>query len=322
MTATIPDKEMTASDRWQLYSLLLCSTLLGSWPGPIPAGTGHAELQQIADGIYVRPGRIAVVFQADGIANLGLVIGRRCVAVIDTGGSVAEGQALDHAISKLTDVPVCFVINTHVHPDHVLGNKAFQRDNVQFIGHEKLPRAIALRGDTYLRRAAEYSGGVLDHSQIVLPERTVSGEVQLDLGQRILILRAHATAHTDNDLSILDVQTGTLFTGDLVFLEHLPVLDGSINGWLVELGQLMDEEFKRVVPGHGPVRASWPQAGEPAVRYLTELRESTRDWIASGGELGKAQEGIGVARPEQWKLIEQYHKRNIAAAFAELEWED
>jgi quinoprotein relay system zinc metallohydrolase 2 len=313
---------MIAGDRWQLCSLLLCSSLLCSWPVPISAGTGHAELRQIADGVYVRPGRIAVSFQADSIANLGLVIGSRCVAVIDTGGSVAEGRALDHAIGKLTDVPVCFVVNTHVHPDHMLGNKAFQRDDVQFIGHEKLPRAMALRGDTYLKRAAEYSGGVLDDSQIVLPERTVSGEVQLDLGQRLLILRAHATAHTDNDLSILDLQTGTLFTGDLIFLEHLPVLDGSINGWLDELDQLMGEEFERVVPGHGPVRASWPQAGEPAVRYLTELRESTRDWIARGGELGKAQEGIGVARPEQWQLIEQYHKRNIAAAFAELEWED
>ena len=312
---------MTAGDRWQLYSLLLCSTMLCSWPVLISAGAGHAGLQQIADGVYVRPGRIAVVFQADGIANLGMVIGSRCVAVIDTGGGVAEGEALDHAISKLTDVPVCYVINTHVHPDHTLGNKAFQRANVQFVGHEKLPRAMALRGNIYLQRAAEYSGRVADDTQIVLPERTVSGEVQLDLGQRILILRAHTTAHTDNDLSILDVQTGTLFTGDLVFLEHLPVLDGSINGWLGELDQLMGEEFERVVPGHGPVRA-WPKAGEPAVRYLTELRESTRDWIARGGELGKAQEGIKVVRPEQWQLVEQYHKRNVAAAFAELEWED
>jgi quinoprotein relay system zinc metallohydrolase 2 len=313
---------MTAGDRWQLYSLLLCSTMLCSWPVLISAGAGQAGLRQIADGVYVRPGRIAVVFQADNVANLGLVIGSRCVAVIDTGGSIAEGQAFDDAISKLTDVPVCFVLNTHVHPDHMLGNEAFRREDVQFIGHEKLPRAIALRGNTYLQKAAEYSGRFADDSQIVVPEQTVTGEVQLDLGQRTLLLRAHATAHTDNDLSILDVQTGTLFTGDLVFLEHLPVLDGSINGWLDELDQLMGEEFERVVPGHGPVRASWPQAAEPAVRYLTELRESTRDWIARGGELGKAQKGIGVARPEQWQLIEQYHKRNVAAAFAELEWED
>lgn len=319
---------MTAGDRWQLYLLLLCATMSCSISiGYAMIATGRADsspagIEEIADGVYVRPGRTAVLFEADNIANLGFVIGSRCVAVIDTGGSLAEGRTLDQVIGKLTDVPVCYVINTHVHPDHVLGNKAFQRDHVQFIGHGKLPRAMALRGDTYLQRAAEHSGEPADDSQIVLPERTVSGRVQLDLGQRILVLRAHATAHTDNDLSILDVQTGTLFAGDLVFLEHLPVLDGSINGWLDELDQLMGEKFERVVSGHGPVQASWPQAGEPLVSYLIELRESTRDWIARGGELGKAQDGIEVARPEQWQLIEQYHKRNVAAAFAELEWED
>lgn len=317
---------MTAADSWQSPWLLLCSATLCSatmWPGTIAAGqAGAAELQEIAAGVYVRPGRTAVLFEADDVANLGLVIGSRCVAVIDTGGSVAEGGALDQAIGRLTDVPVCFVINTHVHPDHMLGNRAFRRDGVQFVGHQKLPRALALRGDTYVRNAAEYTGGVADGSQIVLPERTVSGEVQLDLGERMLVLRAHATAHTDNDLSVLDVQTGTLFAGDLVFLEHLPVLDGSINGWLGELDRLMGERFEHVVPGHGHTPAKWPAAGEPTAHYLTELRRSTRDWIARGGELAEAQEGIAAARPEQWQLIEQYHKRNVAAAFAELEWED
>jgi quinoprotein relay system zinc metallohydrolase 2 len=317
---------MNAGDRWQLPWPLSCSTMLCSlWLAMTAAGqtaAGVAGIEQIADGVYVRPGHTAVVFEADNVANAGFVIGSRCVAVIDTGGSVAEGQALHRAIRKLTDVPVCYVINTHVHPDHVLGNKAFQSDTVQFVGHGKLPRAMALRGDTYLRRAAEYSGEPADDSHMVIPERTVERGVQLDLGQRILSLRAHPTAHTDNDLSIVDVQTGTLFAGDLVFLEHLPVLDGSINGWLEELERLMGEKFERVVPGHGPAQASWPQAGAPAAGYLSELRTATRDWIAQGGELAQAQDEIEVLRRTQWRLIEQYHKRNVAAAFAELEWED
>ncbi|MGH8196427.1 MAG: quinoprotein relay system zinc metallohydrolase 2 [Woeseiaceae bacterium] len=319
---------MSAGNRWQLQWVAPFTILIGSimiWLAdfrPALASSGAADFQEIADGVYVRAGRTALLFDADNVANTGFIIGTRCVAVIDTGGSVAEGRAIDDAIRKLTELPVCFVINTHVHPDHILGNKAFDRENVTFAGHAKLPRAMALRGDTYLERAAEHSGEAADASQIVLPERTVEGEVQLDLGARILILRAHATAHTDNDLTVFDERTATLFLGDLAFLEHLPVLDGSINGWLGELDTLMRRKAERVVPGHGPTHAGWPAAGEPTVDYLRDLRAATLEWIANGGELGEAQEAIKVNHPERWRLVEEYHKRNIGAAFAELEWED
>lgn len=312
---------MTAALRWQPQRLLCASCLMAMWLVALPAD-GARDLQEIAEGIYVRPGSTGVVFEGEDVANLGVVIGARCVAVIDTGGSAAEGRALDDAIRQLTDVPVCFVINTHVHPDHIFGNEAFDRDDVEFIGHEKLPRAMAVRGDTYVQRAAESSQGAVKAPQVLLPERTVAEQVQIDLGGRTLTLSAHAAAHTDNDLSVLDERTGTLFAGDLVFLEHLPVLDGSINGWIGELERLMSEAFQRVVPGHGPTRIDWPQGAAPTMEYLQDLRESTRQWIARGGELGKAQQGIEVRRPERWQLVGEYHRRNVATAFAELEWED
>lgn len=283
---------------------------------------GAGDLRKIAEGVYVRPGSTAILFEAEDVANLGVVIGARCVAVIDTGGSAAEGRALDVAIRQLTDVPVCFVINTHVHPDHILGNAAFERHDVEFIGHEKLPRAMAVRGDTYLRRAAENSIGAGDESRVLLPGRTVSDEMQIDLGGRTLILTAHPAAHSDNDLSVLDKQTGTLFAGDLVFLEHIPVLDGSINGWIDELGRLTGEAILHVVPGHGPARVDWPDGAAATMEYLRDLREATRQWIGRGGELGKAQQAIAASRSERWQLVEEFHKRNVAAAFAELEWED
>ena len=298
---------------------------LGLFPAVAAADAGctaEAGVQEIADGVYVRPGRSGILFEADNVANLGFVVGGRCVAVIDTGGSIAEGRALACAVRRLTELPVCFVINTHVHPDHTLGNAAFEGQNPEFIGHAKLPRAMATRGETYLGRAAEHAGEGADAASIVMPERTVSDRVQLDLGDRTLILRAHPTAHTDNDLSVLDASSGILFAGDLVFIEHLPVLDGSINGWIDELELLMREEIEGVVPGHGPPRAPWPQAARPTTDYLLNLRERTRAWIARGGELGAAQDEIDPDRPERWQLAGEYQRRNVSSAYAELEWEN
>jgi len=303
-------------------SSLFCALSCAATPPTRASCSPSAEVVPVAADVYVRPGHAAVVFESDEIANIGFIVGERCVAVVDTGGSIAEGRALDCAIRGVTDRPVCYVINTHVHPDHLLGNLAFQRPGVEFVGHAKLPRALALRGDIYLERASEYESTQLHESIIVFPERTVAGVVQLDIGGRVVSVRAHESAHTDHDISIVDEQTKTAFLGDLVFLEHLPVIDGSINGWIGELEAISGEALAYVVPGHGPARAHWPAAAGPTLQYLTGLRDNVRAWIADGGDLASAQDNIGTAQSEEWMLFDRYQRRNVGAAYAELEWED
>ena len=302
---------------------MLCVVSCSSVPAQAPASCPtSARIMQVTSGVYVRPGRHAVVFEGESIANIGFIVGDRCVAVVDTGASAAEGQALDCAIREVSDRPVCFVINTHVHPDHLLGNSAFRRPGVAFIGHAKLPRAMALRGDIYLERASAYEGRALDESIFVFPDRMVSGGLELDIGGRVLTVRAHGSAHTDHDISIVDDKTKTAFLGDLVFLEHLPVIDGSLSGWIGELQALTGESLEYVVPGHGPTGVSWPASAEPTLRYLTALRQNVRAWIASGGDLASAQDNIGLPGSDTWLLSDRYHRRNVGAAYAELEWED
>lgn len=304
--------------------LLICVVWLvsGNWRSAAASCPAAAPVEQVASGVYVRPGHPAVVFEGREIANIGFVVGDRCVAVIDTGASVAEGQALDCAIREVTDLPVCYVFNTHVHPDHMLGNLAFQRPGVEFVGHDKLPRALALRGHTYLERASAHEGRALDESIFVFPNRTVSSAVDIDIGDRVLTVRAHNTAHTDHDLSIVDNRTNTAFLGDLVFLEHVPVIDGSISGWIAELTAVSGESLGAVVPGHGPVSVPWPSAAEASLQYLSTLRENVRRWITNGGDLASAQASIDPVGFTEWLLLDRYHRRNVGAAYAELEWED
>ena len=108
-------------------------------------------------------------------------------------------------------------------------------------------------------------------------------DTTLDLGGRRLRLTAWSpAAHTDCDLTVLDETTGVLFAGDLVFLQHVPVLDGSLTGWLSILPRLAQMPATIVVPGHGRLVAPWPQALEDERRYLTAVEQDTRRMIGAG----------------------------------------
>src|SRR4029077_19466511 len=109
--------------------------------------------------------------------------------------SESEGRALQHAIAQVTDRRVCYVIDTHDHPDHMFGNKVFADAGATVVGHLRLARALAQRAPTYLERASAQSGRTLTSGDLVVPTTTVSDTLELDLGDRLLRLSAHRTAH-------------------------------------------------------------------------------------------------------------------------------
>jgi len=288
-----------------------------------PPTAAPFAVQQVAEGDYVHFGQIALTTpeNAGDIANLGIIVGGDAVAVVDTGGSVAVGERLRAAVGTITDKPIRYVINTHDHPDHVFGNAAFPAGTT-FVGHHNLPGEFAKRGTYYLRSFREQLGeAAIEAVRIVPPTLVVDGETTLDLGDRQLRLIAWAPAHTDCDLTVLDEKTGVLFAGDLVFLQHVPVVDGSVTGWLADIDRLARMPAKLVVPGHGAQVAPWPQALDDERRYLTVLADDTRREIAAGAPLARAVPEIARSEQDKWKLFDAYNARNATAAFSELEWQ-
>lgn len=279
-------------------------------------------MTEVASGIHVRQGvyEDATAANDDAIANIGFIIGDDAVAVIDPGGSRDDGLRLRASIRGVTRLPIRYVILSHMHPDHVFGCVAFAADNPVFVAHANMLPALVSRGEYYRRELADLVG--LDAAgDYAKPGLAVTGLQTLDLGNRVLELRAHGPGHTDNDLSVVDRRTGTLWAADLLFVDRVPALDGSLVGWLHEIEVLKALACTRAVPGHGPPSVAWPAGAMDERRYLITLLTETRAMIAKGADIETAVDHVAVGERQHWALFDDYNGRNVTVAYKELEWE-
>lgn len=282
-------------------------------------------LDPVAPGVWVHRGADGTASPANGgrIANLGVIAGPSGTILIDTGGNRAEAEALLASALRLSDRPVVAAIVTHVHPDHSLGTGLLHEAGLPILGHATLPAALAARADSYgVTYAATLGPQAWHGSGFAPPDRTIATPTDLSLGGRDLLLLPEPVAHTDSDLAVLDRASGTVFAGDLAFRGLTPALDGSIGGWRAVLAHPL--QGGRVVPGHGPVAASWAEAAAGTAGYLDALDAAVRGAIGRNLSLGQAVPVVVEAlRPGFGGLadFDATTRRNAAAAFKELEWE-
>lgn len=280
-------------------------------------------IEDVGNGIYVHHGQHSDIddgYQGD-ICNISFVVGERGVAVIDTGGSLKVGNQLRDAIKKVTDKPILYVINTHVHPDHIFGNAAFKQDNPAFVGHAKLGDAMQLRQEAYAKLNIRYLGADAKGSEIVKPTLPVKSPIDLDLGDRTLKVTPYPNAHTNTDISVLDSKTSTLFTGDLLFIERTPVVEGDIKGLIAAIDTLKTYPAKQVVPGHGPFTKDWITALNNEQRYLNAVLTDIRAIIKNGGDMNKAMDTAAAGEKSKWLLFDIANRRNVNTLYPGLEWE-
>ena len=257
------------------------------------------------------------------ICNISFIVGSKGIAVIDTGGSFKVGQQLRESIRKVSPLPILYVINTHVHPDHIFGNAAFKQDNPAFVGHEKLPDAMERRRESYLRTNQQWLGDSFAGSELIKPNVLVKGTLKLDLGDRTLLLTAYPTAHTNTDLSVFDNKSSTLWTGDLLFVERTPSIDGDIKGWLNVINELKTHEAENAIPGHSGLlkESNWKQQLNNEERYLWTLLNDIRASIKKGEVMEKAMATAAASERRYWQLFDIVNRRNVNNIYPSLEWE-
>ena len=256
----------------------------------------NLQPRQIADGVWLLEGSTDNFSQANGgnIVNTGFIVTDKGVVVIDSGPSRRYGEVMRQAIARVTDKPLLKVMLTHHHPDHVLGNQAFS--DVPIAALPGTTALLAEQGDAMAENMYRLVGDWMRGTEVLLPTETLEPGM-LEVGGRTLQLLA-LSGHTGADLAILDVQSGVLFAGDLVFYQRALTTPGtpSLATWLADLDQLQQLPWKQIVPGHGTLASDAAPFAQMR-DYLGWLDDVMRSGAEQGAEMNEL---IRTAIPERF----------------------
>ncbi|MBL1143275.1 MAG: quinoprotein relay system zinc metallohydrolase 1 [Proteobacteria bacterium] len=211
------------------------------------------EPEQIAEDTYVFIGAKEDFSYENGgnIVNTGFIVTEQGVVVIDSGPSKRYGQQMREAISKVTNKPIIKILITHHHPDHFLGNQAFQ--DVPIYALAETIKLIKRDGDGFLDNLYRMSGPWMSGTDFSVVEIKALVLKQEKIANHTLKYFKFG-GHTSADLVILDESTGVLFTGDLVFHNRtLTTPHADPENWLKSLDKIKAIDFNIIVPGHGEV---------------------------------------------------------------------
>lgn len=246
------------------------------------------------------------------------------VVVIDSGPSFRYGQALTELISTtLPGKRVIRVFNTHHHPDHFLGNQAFDAgiiaapqgviDNIKALGDAMANNMYRLVGD-WMRGTT------------VTPPSIVVGASREDIGGRAFTYMP-LSGHTSADFVVRDDITGVLFAGDLAFLNRAPTTPSAdIAKWRAAINTLRQTDRSAILPGHGP-RDSGSASLDQTLDWLDWLDGTLREAILSGLTMNEAMEikvpqrfaGLGVAQGEYERSVVHLYQKLEDELFTDVE---
>ena len=275
--------------------MLALAYLLPSFyvPGTAPQVDRPAPVRtEVAPGVYLyQTAPYGVGLDGNSI----VVIGGDAVLVFDTNGTPAAAEAVLADIRRLTPLPVRYIVNSHWHWDHWYGTQVYREafPDAQVIAHEKTRAMMAGPAIEFnrpgmetqipeyikslearvakaeaaspapdnlprLRQAlAEATYFFTQKSAVrhVLPDRTFTRSLTLDLGGRTVDVRHHDRAVTPGDAYVYLPAERILVTGDLLVNPVSFALSSYPTTWLATLKQLDAIDASVIVPGHGaPLR--------------------------------------------------------------------
>jgi len=276
-----------------LAALLFPAMLCAQQPAPASL-VREGVTEKLTEHVWAIPDGSASL-----VPNVGIVVGKKAVLVIDTGMGTRNAQTVLREVAKLGSGKPIYLVTTHVHPEHDMGAHAFPKDSKLIRSKDQVADIAAGAGTSLVPLFSSRS----DLNKELLADAKHRGadivfdqDYSLDLGGVSAKIRAMGANHTLGDTVVL--VDGVLFAGDIV-MKPLPMFTNpkaTITHWLASLDALEALHPERIVPSHGPFGGVELIQGYRA--YLTRIRARTAELKKAGKTLDETMKTMSAEMPE------------------------
>ena len=260
--------------------------------------------------VHILPvqGKIYMLVGAGG--NITLQVGDDGVLLVDAGVSQMSDKVLA-AIKSLSDKPIRYIIDTHVHADHTGGNAAIARAGMTIaggnvvgdIGASAGNQATVIAFQSILDRMSATDGKDSVPQSGWPTETFTTPERKLFFNGEGIEIIHEPTAHTDGDSMVFFRRSDVISTGDIFVTNRYPIVDmqrgGNIQGVIAGLNRIIEitipvdlqEGGTMVIPGHGRL------CDVADVKFYQEMVTIIRDRVQDMINRGMTLEQVKAAKP-------------------------
>ena len=282
----------------------------------------HLQPKKVADDVYCFFGALEKIAKenAGNVVNSCFVKTKEGFVVIDSGPTFSYAEQALKQMQKIENLPVKYVINTHDHDDHWLGNSFYKSQGALLLGPRTLEQNYVEGMQTRIQRIVGKE--LFGQTKIVKLDTVIENNLTLRFGgKKFEIQQPLPTAHTRGDLIVYLPKTKVLFAGDLVFNGRLTSLrDGSILGSLKALDIIDGYHAKYIITGHGY------KTDENATRefrvYLSEIKKQVLKALDEDVGMDQITKTVKMPHFQKLKLYNDVHARTVLDAYKELELMD
>jgi cyclase len=256
------------------------------------AGAAHAQAPDFSKVEITTTdlGNKTYMLQGQG-GNITVAVGSDGIIMVDSQFAPLHDK-IKAAITKISPLPVKYLVNTHYHGDHVGGNAAFHKEGATIVGHDNIRVRMAAGTINGL------TGNKVPPSEAdAVPTQTwLVGDSKVEAGGRVAQLYHTVASHTDGDTWVYFADANVLATGD-TFSRNYPNLDwgngGTIDGVVLAVERYLKtaNDSTKIVPGHGAL------ATKANLQEYHDMMATVRDRVKKLYDEGKTEEQVLAMKP-------------------------